>query len=108
MEFTFEGERWRIVFRYSDQIMPESEDLTEVRRVTTECWISRWRPTQHLWVEDAVGHAVKHPGDRPSKETGRKLALARALYSYRRAFRTVAWSTYHARKGTWGPGGAAA
>jgi hypothetical protein len=106
MEFTFEGERWRIVFRYSDQIMPESEDLTEVRRVT-ECWIMQWQPNGG-WFEDAYGRTVKHPADRPSKETGRKLALARALYSYRRAFRTVAWSTYHARKGTWGPGGAAA
>lgn len=47
----------------------------------------------------SFGRSWCHQNDQFSKETGRKLALARALKEFDRGFRTVAWKAYLGRKG---------
>ena len=47
----------------------------------------------------SLGRSWCHENDQFSKETGRKLALARALMGYDRGFRTAAWKAYLGRKG---------
>jgi hypothetical protein len=44
-------------------------------------------------------YCALNPEDRFNKETGRKLALTRALTGQPKAFRTAAWKAYHGRKG---------
>lgn len=80
------GEVWRIEFTHG----------TRVDRRWTECRISRADPP--TWFR---GEAICAPGDQFRRETGRKLALARALdlAAIRREVRKRFWEAYLGRKG---------
>ena len=49
-------------------------------------------------VRVLAGSAQCAPGDKPNYETGRKLALTRALASAPKDFRTAIWKAYLGRK----------
>jgi hypothetical protein len=88
MRFTFEGLDYRIGFRH--EIDRKSETAI------TYCWVDN---VDRSVLKQVVGKgsAKCSKGDIFNKETGRKLALERALVGKVRAFRTAAWKAYFNR-----------
>ena len=88
--FTFDGQAYEIQFRHGQSCPPNVP--MEVRSTACTIFIGH---ALH-WYE---GRSWCHGNDQFSKETGRKLALERALTGRTRDFRTAAWKAYFARKG---------
>ena len=89
MDFLYDGNSYKIEFGRDQDLSPNSAVLVR----STSCTIRRDRGGS------LVGRSWCHRNDQFSKETGRKLALTRALMSYDRGFRTAAWKAYLGRKG---------
>ena len=87
LTFEFAGQRFRIWFKYEHSRTAPRETI---------CLID-------LVGEDktfAAGSAVCSASDQFCKETGRKIALTRALFSAaenNKGFRTAAWEAYRTR-----------
>ena len=116
MKFTFNGHTYKIIFRYDKHytyfrprpdgtIGPGSEFITggAVDGISTTCFIYLLQDNGN---KQLIGYGVSKcqtEHDNFCKETGRKLALTRALdnaiYTGEiREFRTLAWKSYFARK----------
>ena len=82
MKFEYEGSEFRIRFHY-------------------EYKTTRVEIVNYLAKSIVVnGDSYCAPSDRFCKETGRKIALKRALHQYLpKSFRTAVWKAYHGRKG---------
>lgn len=97
MEFTYNGQTFKIQFRYSSTATGE-------RGAFTNCTIIP-NPDYHM-RHGYMGRAECSDKDQFCKETGRKIALRRALakafpsryYSDSKAARRAAWQAYFARK----------
>jgi hypothetical protein len=86
----YDGITWRVGFEY----IPRREACKAQGGPTmTICRILPDSPRKTL-----VGEAHCGPGDKPSYEIGRKLALARALAGEPKDFRTAVWQAYLGRK----------
>lgn len=98
MEFTYNGQTFEIQFRYY-----EFDDQTIKGKVTCCCIVA---PGMLGLVRETYGIAQCHPDDQFCKETGRKIALRRALAKSfhvfdkdeRKNLRRAAWQAYFARK----------
>ncbi len=89
MDFiTHDGLVYAIQFCYKPGIPPNGFETVR----STSCSIVSGDDVQ--W-----GYSWCHRNDQFSKETGRKLALTRALINRDRSFRTAAWKAYFERKG---------
>ncbi len=95
MTFSWEGATWRIRFEYLHRGVGR-----RAKRVTS-CLIEQghWpkgmdRPT---WVVASQGEALCSRRDPFVKETGRKIALERALWGWDRGARAEAWRVYRDR-----------
>lgn len=80
MRFELNGKECELRFRYH---IVRGQD-------TTTCLFL------HEGVEINRGLAVRHPSDRSNRIIGRKVALADALKSQPREYRTLVWSAFFA------------
>lgn len=88
MKVLLGGAEYKIVFGY----LEGSEDYAgNHRRVT--CQLVE-QPDGKVIMH---GKAECHPKDNFCKETGRKLALARAIAGFNKAERTAVWAVYRGR-----------
>lgn len=94
MIFSHKDEVYRIWFKY---IL-----LPDLRRETT-CIINRGESREKEETY-SVGNAQCVPQDKFVYETGRKMALERALHGENRNFRCKAWECYHRRTAKTSPG----
>ncbi len=77
---------------------------TRVKNATTASIEKRWRRPWSdegwsPWIFASTGVACCSFGDRFVKETGRKLALKRAMKDWLKSSRTLMWKAYHERPG---------
>lgn len=86
----WEGQEWRVRFAY----LPRRDAVKG--RGGPVCTLCKIQPAEG---EMLFGTTKCAPGDKPSFETGRKLALARALKSMPKEFRGMVWAAYLGRKG---------
>ena len=86
MEGEYNGTRYRISFVY--------EKGGSITMALVQCPT----PTPEGWTTQYSGLASLHPKDQHCRETGRKVALADALFDSSREFRTFIWGVYHGRK----------
>ena len=86
MEGEYNGTLYRICFEYE----------AEGRITTARVEMALAEPKS--WVTLRLGFANLHPKDRHCRETGRKVALADAVFGEDREFRTFIWGVYHGRK----------
>ena len=89
MTFEYAGEQYRITFSHNE-IYPLPTDQSVLVR-GTRCDFKRGAMPIGLYGN---GYSYCHPNDNFCRETGRKLALARALRVHIRPFRTAAWKAY--------------
>ena len=95
----YDGLKWRVGFEY----VPRRDACKDQGGpVVTICRIWPEGPRKTL-----AGEAHCGPGDRPSYEIGRKLALTRALAGAPKDFRRAIWQAYLGRKRQKGPGNTA-
>ena len=86
----YDGLKWRVGFEY----VPRRDACKDQGGpVVTICRIWPEGPRKTL-----AGEAHCGPGDRPSYEIGRKLALTRALAGAPKDFRRAIWQAYLGRK----------
>lgn len=91
MRFTKDGIEYRIYFHYSR----DSKKRRKVTAYIENCDVD----TEDFFIPDVLGAtATCCRGDQFVKETGRKIALAKALKDRDREFRKAAWEAYFARK----------
>ena len=92
MTFEYAGEEYRITFKHDRLPLPTAPDIM-VRG--TRCLIGPEGAIRY------VGCSYCHPSDNFCRETGRKIALKKALLWYDnelwRGFRTAAWKAYLGR-----------
>jgi hypothetical protein len=93
MLFELMGIKYRIRFVYRTV---ERGRKKQTRRLVA-CFIER--EEDQKWIGVVGGQAECSPADQFMKETGRKLALTRALKWQHLEFRTRAWWAYRGRKG---------
>jgi hypothetical protein len=90
MRFTGPGDEWyRIRFEYGG-LMPDGTR-------NTYAYIEPENP-RNRWT-GGYGYAFQHTNDRFCKETGRKLALKRAIakLGWPKEYRRKVWNAYHSR-----------
>ncbi len=90
MKFGQDGIEYRIVFSHE-----QCPDGPRIKSVTTCRIVVKVNGTIQLW---SSGYAYCSVKDVFSKETGRKVALTRALKEFDKEFRTRAWKAYLGRK----------
>lgn len=86
----YDGITWRVGFEYiplREACKAQGGPTVTICRI----WSNGARKT-------LVGEAHCGPGDKPSYEIGRKLALTRALQGEPKDFRTAIWAAYLGRK----------
>lgn len=86
MKFSHDGKEYRIEFKYT---------VVDGRRETT-CLINTGA-TRESEETYSVGNAMCSEQDQFNRETGRELALKRALDDLPRPFRAAAWTAYRNR-----------
>lgn len=97
MKFTFEGVEFRINFAHFTEEKWVSRKIGYVERPTTTVQIVVGSQDSERVV--CAGKASQDVSDKPSREEGRKHALANALTGEPEAFRTALWEAYHSRQG---------
>lgn len=85
MKFTYDGTEYKITFVYARE-----------RYAQRVVYCNLWDRTP-AWEVVAKAYSQCHPDDQFCKETGRKVALRRALEGFDKPFRTAVWQAYHAR-----------
>lgn len=98
MKFMHDGEEFDIRFRYDPAFYAPYK---RVNTFNTVCIISRVLPTiargREKYVRYGEGTAMMDSRDVFVKDTGRKIALTRALLFQNRDFRKAAWQAYFNR-----------
>jgi hypothetical protein len=99
MRLKLNGEEWEVYFRYTSRWqhfrkkccgqITKSYNLTD-----TECILENLTQGKIRYT----GLALQNPNDRFVKDTGRKLAMKRALSSFTGQFRSAFWNHYHTAK----------
>jgi len=91
------GVEYKLSFRYGRSELlvghPMERELVEYRSVTCELLDPQDKP----WV---AGVSACNPKDNFRKETGRKLALTRAISGFSKAERAAVWAIYLQRGNT--------
>ncbi|MCP4900161.1 MAG: hypothetical protein GY906_24585 [bacterium] len=98
LRFTDDDIGYRIRFMHRHPMPPGGEKLPtgEYPIGDTHCYIEQWLFNE--WRVYSWGQARCSPSDRFIKETGRRVALKRALAEQEPHFRTSAWTSYLGRK----------
>jgi hypothetical protein len=90
--FEFAGNKYALQFKYETELEKE-------RGLFRRTYCTLFKYVESQWLPSVIeGEALCVPEDRYVKETGRKLALTRALSSVSKEFRTAAWQAYHSRR----------
>ena len=92
MTFKYEDKQYRIIFKHNTRYALPTDPNVMVKG--TRCDIEIPFPETAGTTYHPMVYSYCHPSDNFCKETGRKLALAKALRSYSRKFRTAAWEAY--------------
>lgn len=82
----------------SEALVQDIERVNSTSYRIPEALLHPTPPLVPCFVNKGVmGYAWCSPRDQFTKETGRKIALARAIAGFPRTSRTLIWKTYHAR-----------
>lgn len=92
MTFEYKRSTWIITFKHETRYALPTDPNVMVRG--TRCDI---KPQGESLLVRGEGHSYCHPNDNFCRETGRKLALKKALLTATRPFRTAAWRAYLGR-----------
>lgn len=97
MTFNFDSHTYRLKFRH-DPYVPREGGKKRWQRRQTDCLVQELLAGPRRWQSVAIGSAWCSITDIFCKETGRRIALTRALEQATKPFRAAAYATYYGRR----------
>lgn len=110
-EVTVGSDEYKVVFEYDNKLVPILPDVSKRRDVVVAHIMvldkfatdvaQKETPGKKVWQRQFSGTAIRNPQDQSVKNTGRKIALARALKmsGFNKGTRIVFWDHYKNTRG---------